>query len=166
MRLVRDGGYRVVAQLPQELGRSLRPGMPARVESGTERIEASVSRIAAGLDRSGLMSAEVDLDAPPFGLSDGASVRLSVVVDSAEGTIVPRNALLEGERETHAFRVRDGHIETRIVRMRLSGDGRALVEGTLDPGDEVVAEHPSILMTLSDGQPVQPLPTEGPGEVQ
>lgn len=164
VRLVRDGAYRVVAQLPQEVGRSLRPGGPVRIESGHERIKTSVSRIAAGLDRSGLITVEVDFDAPPFGLSDGASVRLSVVVGSAEGIVVPRGSLLEGERGTYAFRVHDGNVESLPVRALLRGDRGVVVEGPLAPGDRVVVEHPSILMTLSDGLSVSQLELESQGE--
>jgi RND family efflux transporter MFP subunit len=164
VRLVRDGSYRVVAQLPQEANRSLRPGTAAWIEWNHQRVQAPVSRIAAGLDRSGLAAVEVDLSEPPFGLSDGASVRLSLVLESGEGTVVPKQSLLEGQQGRFVFRVSEGRVEVLPVRILLRGADQTLVEGPLVDGDHVVVEHPSILMTLSDGTPVREFQEKRKGE--
>jgi hypothetical protein len=46
-------------------------------------------------------------------------------------------------------------VEVLPVRILLRGDHQALVEGALVEGDHVVMEHPSILMTLSEGKPIR-----------
>ncbi|HEX6201807.1 MAG TPA: efflux RND transporter periplasmic adaptor subunit, partial [Thermoanaerobaculia bacterium] len=64
-RLVREGPYRVVARLPQETAARLVPGSPVVVSGGGGELPARVSRVAAGLDRSGLAVVEADLPERP-----------------------------------------------------------------------------------------------------
>lgn len=165
-RLVREGEYRVVAHLPQEAVARLTPGSPVVVTHGGADHPARVSRVAAGLGPSGLAAVEADLPARPAGLADGSSVRLSLVLSAAEGLTVPTDALLVGAGGTTVFRLDTGGERPRLVAVpvtvRQRGSDRAVVEGTgtggagLEPGDRVVAEHPSVLMTLASGMEVRP----------
>lgn len=166
VRLVREGPYRVVAHLPQAAAARLAPGSPVVVTHGADDHPARVSRLAAGLGPSGLALVEADLPARPAGLADGSSVRLSLVLASAEGLTVPITALLEGAGGATVFRLDDGGERPRLlavpVSVRLRGSERAVVEVAgrgaegLGPGDRVVAEHPSLLMTLASGMEVRP----------
>ncbi|HEX6201732.1 MAG TPA: hypothetical protein VF100_01940, partial [Thermoanaerobaculia bacterium] len=143
------------------------PGSPVVVSGGGGELPARVSRVAAGLDRSGLAVVEADLPERPAGLADGSSVRLSLASSSARGLTVPAAALLEGGAGATVFRLdTDGgrsRVEAVPVTVRLRGTARAVVEvatangAGLAEGDRVVAEHPSLLMTLASGMEVRPV---------
>jgi RND family efflux transporter MFP subunit len=161
-RLVREGPFRVVARLPQDALTQVAPGTAVVVRHAGIEHQARVSRVAAGLDPSGLALVEVDLPARLAGLADGVSVRLSLALEAAEGLTVPSGALLEGAGGATVFRVAvaDGRprLETIAVSVLLRGRERAVVEPltvSLLPGQEVVVEHPSLLMTLASGMEVR-----------
>lgn len=172
-RLVRKGPYRVVARLPQDAVARLVPGSPVVVSHGETEHPARVSRVAAGLDPSGLAVVEADLPERPAGLADGASVRLSVTLSEDEGLTVPTETLLEGAGRATVFRVDmvgdAPRLRSVAVTVRLRGRDRAIVEvadpkGTgLELGDRVVAEHPSVLMTLASGMEVRVIESLSPG---
>lgn len=159
LRLVRDGAHRVRARLPQDAVAELRVGDPVTLRHGGAELEAGISRVAAGLDPSGLVSVEVDLDDAPFGLPDGAFLEVAFRVASADGLTVPLRALLSGQRGTFVFAVDDeGDASVaRVVTVEplLRGETTAAVRGELREGDRVIVAHPSVLMTLADGQTVR-----------
>ncbi|MFP3941532.1 MAG: efflux RND transporter periplasmic adaptor subunit [Thermoanaerobaculia bacterium] len=172
VRLVRDGPYRVVAHLPHAEAARLTTGSPVVVTHAGHELPARVSRVAAGLGPAGLALVEVDLPDRLPGMMDGASVRLSLVLGSAEGLTVPEAALLDAAGGTSVFRLETAADGSRVqpvrVDVRLRGSGRAVVEavgagGTrLAQGDRVVVEHPSVLMTLAPGMVVRPAdPSDG-----
>lgn len=159
LRLVRDGAYRVRARLPQDALAELRVGDPVTLRHGGAELAAGIGRVSAGLDPSGLGSVEVDLDDAPFGLPDGASLEVIFRIASADGLTVPLRALLSGQRGTFVFAV-DDEGDASVVRVvtvepLLRGEGAAAVRGNLREGDQVIVAHPSVLMTLADGQTVR-----------
>lgn len=165
LRLVRDGAYRVDCRLPQEAATALEPGGPATLEAGGRRLEVVVSRVGGGLDPSGLAIVEIDVPRRPLGLSDGATVRVTLGLRSAEGLAVPVLALLEGAGGPVVYRLdrtAGDRVESVPVEVRLRGAELAVVEGDLRVGDRVVTEHPSILMLLSDGISVHPVEPSAP----
>lgn len=155
LRLVGSGRARVRVQLPQGLSGAVHPGAAVVLTHGGEELSAVVSRVAAGLDRSGLTSVEADLDRLPFGLTDGAAVGVAVTVESAEGLVVPAGALLRGEAGDFVFRVEAGVAQPVAVRVGATSGDLAVVDGSLREGDLVVVEHPSVLMRLADGVAVR-----------
>ncbi len=165
LRLVREGDYRVDCRLPQEAAMDLEPGGPATLEAGGRRLELAVSRVGGGLDPSGLAIVEIDVPRRPLGLSDGASVRVTLGLRTAEGLAVPVLALLEGAGGPVVYRLdraAGDRVEAVPVEVRLRGSELAVVEGDLRVGDRVVTEHPSILMLLSDGASVHPVESSAP----
>jgi len=155
LRLVGSDRARVRVQLPQGVSGAVHPGSVVVLIHGEKELSAVVSRVAAGLDRSGLTSVEADLDRLPFGLTDGAAVGVAVVVEAAEGLVVPAGALLRGEAGDFVFRVEANAAQAVPVRVGVTSGDLAVVDGSLREGELVVVEHPSVLMRLADGVPVR-----------
>lgn len=155
VRLVRSGSYRVVARVGQEEARQVVPGTPVTLAGRGGSLSARVSRVAAGLDPAGLTALEIDLSEPPWGLSDGASLAVTLELDSGQGLVVPRRALLEGPEGAWVFTLDRGAARAVPVEVVTRGGDELLVRGDLAPGKPVVVEHPSVLMTLAGGVTVQ-----------
>jgi RND family efflux transporter MFP subunit len=154
LRLVRDGGWTIEVRLPQEAAGTVGPGTPLELRHRGRTMVAAITRIAAGLDPAGLALAEAALDAPPFGLTDGASLGAAVAVGRARGLVVPAAALLSGAAGDFVFRLEDEVVRPVAIQVVLVTADRAVVAGPLAAGDRVVVEHPSRLMKLADGQRV------------
>lgn len=152
--LVRQGGVRVRAQLAEEQFPLLHVGQPVTMEAGGVRVEAQVSRVFPSLDESHLATLEVDLAAPPAGFVAGATVGLDLALQTAEGLVVPVDALLQGERGSFVFTVRDGKVH--VVKVEVDGRSttEAVVRGELQDGDSVIVARPSRLMTLAENTSV------------
>ncbi len=162
LRLVRAGGVRVRAGVPESLLPSLAPGTPATLEPsapGVAPIAASVTRVfpAVGPDRLGRV--EIDVAEPVEGMTSGASCGVDLVVREATGPVVPSRALLEGTRGTFVVTVADGKAHPVRVRVLARDAARAVVEPvdgeTLAEGARVALGRPSRLMLLAEGTPVR-----------
>jgi len=154
LRLVRDGGWTIEVRLPQDAAVTVGPGSKIELRHQARTMTATITRLAAGLDPAGLALAEAALDAPPFGLTDGASLGAAVAVARAHGLVVPAAALLSGAAGDHVFRLEGDLVRPVAVEVVLAAADRAVVAGPLATGDRVVVEHPSRLMKLADGQRV------------
>jgi multidrug efflux pump subunit AcrA (membrane-fusion protein) len=92
----------------------------------------------------------------------GATAGVDLHLQSGEGLVVPLDALLEGATGAHAFVVDqapDGTHTLRVVPVTVTTRSldEAIVEGDLQPGDDVVVARPSRLMGLSATMSVLPV---------
>ncbi len=155
-RLSVDSAARLKVTLPQEILSRIHPGTEVVLRHGSKRESVQLNRIFPALDARALGTAEADLKRLPFGLPSGARIPADVILQSVHDALkVPLEALVRtGGGKNWLFRVEKGHLHKVAIQVLLEGDRQAAVKGELQPGDEVVVAHRSVLLQLSDGDPV------------
>lgn len=118
-----------------------------------------VTRIFPAMEKQTTVRAEVDLFCPcPGPLRIGTMVPIEVVVEQAEGLIIPRDALVPlAGGGFAAYAVRDGKMQMVPVRVRLSNDVSSLVEGELSASDRVAVGEYLQWVRHHQGQAVETL---------
>ncbi len=151
------GPVKLISKLAQDQLAQLEAGNEVRFESGGRSVVGTISRIYPALDAAHLGSVETRLPRAPFDLPAGATVGARYSTASAEGLVVPEEALLEGMSRTLVVKV-EGSAATPVEVTVLSrGDDGVVVAcqgGELKQGDAVVVGLPSELMALTAGTPV------------
>jgi RND family efflux transporter MFP subunit len=154
LKLVRQESVRVRAELPPEDLPALRLGQPVTLALPGCTLTAAVSRVFPAMGDSHLAAFECDITNPPPGLVSGATVGVDAQLSSAEGVVVPADALLEGEKGTWVFAAANGVIRPIQVQVLVHSFDRAAVKGDVRVGEPVVVARPSRLMTLAAGMKV------------
>ncbi|RMF76923.1 MAG: efflux RND transporter periplasmic adaptor subunit [Acidobacteria bacterium] len=155
LRLVAGGGIRVRAALPSGDLPFLRQGAAARLPGPEGALEATVSRVFPALGDDRLVAFEIDLTDPPADFLSGTAVGVDVELTAAEGVVVPSDALLESERGTFVFAIRDGAVATVAVTVEARSVEQAVIRGDVAPGETVAVGRPSRLMRLASGMRVR-----------
>lgn len=150
-KLVRQATVRVRGALPAEDFPALHPGLPLTLRTERQTVAAVVARVFPVLGDGHLATVECDLATPPPGFVSGATVGMDVELSSGVGTVVPADALLEGEKGAWVFTVVDGLVRPVRVEVRDRSSERVVVKGDVRAGDSVVVAQPSRLMTLAAG---------------
>ncbi len=155
-------GARVSVRLPQSVLGAVVAGGTIVLRNGTERLEASITRIHPALDARAMGTVEADLATSPFGLPSDARIRAEVILDRIEDALVaPELAFLHQGEQDHdvVYRVEgdDGalHVRTKRVLVRLKTPDGVAFEGDVEPGDRLVVGHLSELARLVDGDAVR-----------
>lgn len=151
LRLVSQQSVRVRGSLPTEDFASLHQGQAVTLKTDGAAVETTVSRVFPAMNGSHLASFECDLAQPPPGFVSGATVGMDVQLSSAEGLVVPLDALLEGDNGAWVFAVADGVVRAVRVEVLDRSLAQAAIKGGLRPGEPVIVARPSRLMTLADG---------------
>jgi len=154
LKLVRQKTVRVRAALPSEDHTSLRVGTVVTLNADRSALEATVSRIFPAMGDSHLASFECDVTNPPPGFVSGATVGVDVQLTSAEGLVVPADALLEGDKGAWVFAVSNGVVRPARVEVVDRSLDSAVVKGDVRSGEPVIVARPSRLMTLAGGTKV------------
>jgi RND family efflux transporter MFP subunit len=154
VKIVRQSKVKIRAAVSPEDFLLLRIGQPADLTLGNTRLRAAVSRVFPALGEDRLAMVEIDIDTPPAGFVSGAAVGVDLNLSSAEGLLVPTDALLESEKGSFVFTVTDSVVRTVPVQVLGRSLEQVAVSGSLAEGDEVIVARPSRLMTLADGVPV------------
>ncbi len=154
-------GGRVVVPVPLATITRIKPGDEVQLNQGPESITVYITRINPVLDKLAMGSVEIDLPKRPFGLPSGAHVSARVISDKlTHAILVPEHALVPSSEMTKRalFKVEkntDGYILRKImVKVPMCGQEGCAVEGDIQAGDSVVTGHSSVLLKLSDGDPV------------
>jgi RND family efflux transporter MFP subunit len=155
LRLVRQSGVRVRAEVPPEDFPLLHAGQSIDLSLAGEVHEARISRVFPAMGESHLAAFEADIAHPPPGFVSGATVGVDVHLLDAEGLSVPADALLEGAKGSYVFVVRADTVEVVRVEVSDRSSERVLVTGDLREGDSVVTARPSRLMTMVQGMKVR-----------
>lgn len=153
-------GYKIIAQIPQEqLGR-IKVGTKAVITGGQSRQEAAVAKVYPALAANYLATVEVITEKLPYGLPAGATIGLDLIVDQAEGFIVPVNALVKSSERTFVVVIADGIAKQVPVTIHGQTDEQAVVSGALDNAVVAVGQQ-SQLLRLMNGVKVKPAEAVG-----
>lgn len=153
-KLVRQESVRVRAELPPEDFPGLRVGQPVTLTLSGHELEAAISRVFPAMGDNHLAAFECDITNPLPGLVSGATVGADVQTSSAEGVVVPADALLEGEQGTWVFAVDNDTVRPIKVEVLVRSLDQATVKGDVRVGEPLIVARPSRLMTLAAGMKV------------
>lgn len=171
-RMARIGGYaagageplfRIVAKGEIELDAEVTEMRMAAIKIGQQaRVEVAGLGTFAGVVR--LVSPEVDkgtrLGRVRIFLGDDAALRVgsfargTIETASGRGLAVPASAILYGPDGASVQLVRDGHVETRRIKVGLAAGALTEVRDGLGEGDIVVARSGTF---LRDGDAIRPV---------
>ena len=154
LQLVSQQSVRVRASLPPEDFGGLHIGQPVTLTVSGHALDAAISRVFPALGDSHLASFECDVTNPPPGFVSGATVGVDVQLSSAEGLVVPAEALLEGDKGAWVFAVDNGVVKPVQVEVLDRSLDQVAVKGNVRAGEPVIIARPSRLMTLADGMKV------------
>lgn len=164
---------KTTVSLVQKDAARIAPGQPAVVTSEAfpgREFGGRVARIASVYDpQTNTVEAEVEVDNPGQALKPGMFATVAVTYRTEPtALLVPREALLEDERDTAVFVAREGEeglTARRVAVTRLGtsvqDDGRVAVEGAVAAGDRVVTLGHEI---LRDGAAVRVAGDDGAAE--
>jgi RND family efflux transporter MFP subunit len=148
---------KVVAQVPQELIKKLRPGVKVYISDGTDRIHTTITRVYPAMGKNFMGSIEMVFKQSPFGLPTGATVGIDIVTVVASGIIVPENAIARTGKGYFIYQLENNNtIRVRQVEFLGSERGKAAIKvgGDLPEGSLVAVGQENRLLTLTDGAKV------------
>jgi RND family efflux transporter MFP subunit len=154
LQLVSQQTVRVRAQLPPEDFVGLHLGQPVTLTVSGHPLDAAISRVFPAMGESHLATFECDVTNPPAGYVSGATVGVDVQLSSAEGLVVPADALLEGDNGAWVFAVNNGVVKPVQVEVLDRSSDQVAVKGNMRTGEPVIVARPSRLMTLAAGMKV------------
>jgi len=156
LKLVRGHAIRVRAQVPANDFTALKVGLGVRISTSAQSVEAKISRVFPAMGRNHLAAFEADLASPPTGFVSGTPVGVDIDISGATGMKVPVDALLDGEKGSFVFVVKNS--VTHPVKVTVLGrslDNAVIGSKELHIGDMVITARPSRLMTLYKGELVE-----------
>lgn len=166
-RITTARGARVIVRLPLEVREKVKPGCPLELRHGDDVLTVHVSRVRPSVDSAALGAAEADVAEVPFGLPSGARLSARVICRvEQDALVVPHDAVLRdaGGASGRVSRVMGdaAHRQVQTVRITVVLEGREgiAVDGDLEPGNEIVVGHESLLIKLQDGDSVATTLTE------
>jgi len=146
---------KVVAQIPQELVKKLKPEATVYITDGTDRMKAEITRVYPDLAKNFMGSVEIVLDRAPFGLSTGSTAGIDIVTADVKGILVPENAIVRTGKGFFIYLVENKDtIRVRQVEFLGSDHGMAAIKGDLPEGSVVAVGQENRLLTLMDGMKV------------
>jgi RND family efflux transporter MFP subunit len=154
LQLVSQQMVRVRAALPSQDFTALHIGQPVTLTTGGTTVHATVSRVFPAMGDNHLATFECDVTNPPAGYVSGATVGVDVQLSSAEGLVVPADALLESDKGAWVFAVDNGAVKPVEVKVIDRSPDMAAIEGNVRAGEPVILARPSRLMMLADGMKV------------
>jgi hypothetical protein len=161
--------HRLAFDLVQEDLMRVAPGQPVLVRwpenleplaMGLEEAPIKLSRIFPSLEAGKTVRAEVDLYRRlPGNLRIGSFLPIEIVVREAEGLAVDRSAVIPMEGGGSAvYVVRNGALDLVRIKMVLSDERLALIEGEVLEGDQVAVGEYLQWVRRSRGQLVEVRP--------
>lgn len=161
LQLARGDGGRVHLGIEPDDSRRVTPGMAVKVVSvfgSSVRFDARVTQVLGMINpQTQLVDVVVALPATATArLLPGMRVRGEIVVQTAEGFVVPRQAVLRDERGWHVFQAVGGKARRVAVRPGIEAHGQVVIDGALDPASKVVTVGNYVLkdgMAVREGAP-------------
>jgi RND family efflux transporter MFP subunit len=160
-RVLKPGSVKVMVNIPQESMPMMRIGTLATLNLPQGPMNARVSRVYPSLTKGSLGTVEIDLPKAPAGLKSGSTLDVSIQVHSGAGIIAPTGALLDSNRGSFIYVVKDNKLRLEQVSVDVRGDTQSIIRGNVQAGDEVVVAQSSELMAMHDGQKVIVTPAQG-----
>ena len=152
-------GFKVMARIPRETTLFFAPGDRALVRFGDRTIDAALHRIHPSTTEGGLAVAEFRVENRPFDLPTGSFVAVEMPIVEASGVLVSGRSILEDKTGARVFRI-DNENRVQAVSVTVKGrqEGLAVISGPIDAGDRLVQAEESMLLRLTDGQKIRPMP--------
>jgi multidrug efflux pump subunit AcrA (membrane-fusion protein) len=158
-RIIVANEIELEADVPASQVPKLKSGQPARIklENGIELI-GQLRRPPAQIDRATQLGrARLSVAQDPS-LRTGMFAEATIDASQSCGVAVPRDAVLRSSEGTSVQVVRNNIVETKRVQLGLSSADSFEINDGIEKGDIVVAHAGS---SLHDGDPVQPILTDG-----
>jgi HlyD family secretion protein len=157
-RIIRNGEFDLVVDVPQTSLRKIKPGQSVRIEMlGAADIAGTVRSLETEVDfLSQLGRARVQITGKPS-LRAGTFAIASIDTGRSCNTSVPLSAVLFGSQGSVVQVVRDGRIEVRPVQIGLFSGKNIEIKSGLKIDDLVVARAGAF---LRESDPVRPLLVE------
>jgi len=157
--LTAEQGGRVVVPVPLDTITRIQPGGKVELSLGSQRLNATITRINPSLDALAMGSLEIDLPQRPFNLPSGAPISVRVLTATATGLIVPVSSLRPAKQGAQRTLFKliakpKPHVQLLPVHVSVCSKSVCVVEGDLHAADHVVTAHGSVLLQLHDGDPV------------
>ena len=151
----KTSSYKVLAQVPQEDAQKIKAGDRVYLSNGEQIMTTEVHQVYPALGSNMLATVEVLTEALPFGLPSGSTVGFDVVVKKLTGVIVPENSLVQAGQESFIYLVQNNVIHIQKVQVLDTGNGKAVIKGSVEAGDWVAVGQENKLLTLSEGSSVR-----------
>ena len=104
-------------------------------------VEGVIRRVDSRIDTdTGTFALEAQLPNPDDRLRPGMRFRVGITLPGPEHSGIPATALQWGDDGAYVWLIRDGRAERTGVNLVARDGDRVLVDGPLEPGDEVVSE--------------------------
>lgn len=146
-------------RVPERAAAALKPGQLVSYRADAlpgQTFAAEVERVSPVVDSaSGTVDVLVAVDNSNGALRPGLFSRLDVAYDNVAGAIlIPKSALLSGDRDTSVYVIRDNKAQRVAVKLGYEAGNKVQVLQGLSPGADVVVAGQS---ALSEGSEVQSL---------
>ncbi len=104
-------------------------------------VEGVIRRVDSRIDTdTGTFALEAEVPNPADRLRPGMRFRVDVTLPGPEHSGIPATALQWGDDGAYVWLIRDGRAERTSVNLVARDGDRVLVDGPLEPGDQVVSE--------------------------
>ncbi|HVH33066.1 MAG TPA: efflux RND transporter periplasmic adaptor subunit [Tahibacter sp.] len=153
-------------RVPERASAALKPGQLVDYKADAlpdQSFPAEIERVSPVVDAaSGTVDIVVAVDNSAGKLRPGLFSRLDVAYDNVAGAIlIPKTALLSGDRDASVFIVRDNKAQRVAVKLGYESGRNVQVLQGLSPGADVVVAGQS---ALTEGSEVQALRANAPAE--
>lgn len=160
------GELKARLRVPERASAALKPGQLVDYQADAlpgQTFAAEIERVSPVVDAaSGTVDIVVAVDNSSGKLRPGLFSRLDVAYDNVAGAIlIPKTALLSGDRDSSVFVVRDNKVQRVAVKLGYEAGRNVQVLQGLSPGADVVVAGQS---ALSEGSEVQALRASTPAE--
>ena len=148
-------GYKILVDIPHKFRRYVQPGDRVILTNENRQIKTEITRIHPAVHKGNLSTAEARVESAPFGLPSGSVAGVDIQYTRISGLVVPLASILDDGDHARVFRVNEkSRAEKHRVEVLGRSNGNAVVSGPLRHGDVVVKARESMLLGLSDGEPV------------
>lgn len=147
-------GYKITAQVPQEVVRSLTAGSTALLSHGDQQISASVQKIYPALNQASLATIEIKQEQLPFGLPVGSVVGVDIVLNQVSGIIVPVDSIITNSKGSFVVVVDANETAGQIPVQVLGRNAQTAAISGIQPNERVVVGQENQLMQLATGKKV------------
>lgn len=159
-RIIADGIVELEADVPEAELPRIRVGQPVSVlVPGHEApIDGKVRLVSPEVDKTSRLGRVRVTLAAGVAVSIGSFARGTIETGRHTGVTLPLQAIVYRQSGPVAQVVRDGHVETRRIRLGLIGNGIAEIVSGVSEGETVVARAGTF---VRDGDTVTPVPATG-----
>ena len=147
-------GYKITAQVPQEVVRSLTSGSKSLLSHGDQQIGATVQKVYPALDQASLATIEIKQDELPFGLPMGSVIGVDIILNQINGIVVPVDALITNSKGNFVVVVDEDDLVRQLPVQVVGRNAEMVAISGIEPDSRVVVGQENQLMQLTTGKKV------------